>query len=116
MAHKKYNEHDEPREEAVPDSSAQSEQPEAAADVPADTYDPLAQQEAADDKQEAAAPVPSEEDLTSQGFTAEEVRHLIVISTRAATSAEARAAEAQMRRLRFTRWLIEHGVLDEWSA
>jgi hypothetical protein len=63
---------------------------------------------------EAAAP--SQEDLESQGFTPDEVQRLVVISDRAARSSEARAAEAQMRRLRFTRWLIEHGVLDEWSA
>ncbi len=59
---------------------------------------------------------PSEEDLESQGFTPDEVRRLVLISDRAAHSAESRAAEAEMRRLRFTRWLIEHGVLDEWSA
>lgn len=65
---------------------------------------------------EREAVVPTEEDLESQGFTPDEVRRLVLISDRAAQSAESRAAEAEMRRLRFTRWLIEHGVLDEWSA
>lgn len=70
--------------------------------------------QAADAGQEPAAT--TSDDLASQGFTPDEVRRLVVISARAARSPEVRAAEAQMRRLRFTRWLIEHGVLDEWSA
>ena len=59
---------------------------------------------------------PTEEDLESQGFSADEVRRLVLVSDRQASSAESRIAEATLRRLRFTRWLIEHGVLDEWSA
>jgi hypothetical protein len=112
----KHDEHDEAREEALPDNNAETQQPEAAANIPAELHDPSGQHEPTDDEQEAGDPLPTEQDLTSQGFTAEEVRRLIVISSRAATSAEARAAEEQMRRLRFTRWLIDHGVLDEWSA
>jgi hypothetical protein len=60
--------------------------------------------------------VPSESDLESQGFTPDEVSRLIVISDRVARSPESRDAEAMLRRLRFTRWLVERGVLDEWSA
>jgi hypothetical protein len=60
--------------------------------------------------------LPSLDDLESQGFTPEQVRRLVVVSDRAAESSETQEAEAEMRRLRFTRWLIEHGVLDEWSA
>ena len=60
--------------------------------------------------------LPTLDDLQSQGFTPEQVRRLIVVSDRVADSPESRAAEADLRRLRFTRWLIEHGVLDEWTA
>jgi hypothetical protein len=59
---------------------------------------------------------PTESDLESQGFTPDEVRRLVVISDRVARSPESQDAEAELRRLRFTRWLVERGVLDEWSA
>ncbi len=55
-------------------------------------------------------------DLEERGFTEDEARRLIDISDRITQSAEVREAEATMRRLRFTRWLVEHGMLDEWSA
>lgn len=55
-------------------------------------------------------------ELEAQGFTADEAVRIIHVSDRAATSREAREAEATLRRLRFTRWLIERGVLDEFSA
>lgn len=55
-------------------------------------------------------------ELEAQGFTADEAVRIIHVSDRAATSHEAREAEATLRRLRFTRWLIERGVLDEFSA
>lgn len=54
--------------------------------------------------------------LEAQGFTADEAIRLVHVSDRAATSGEAREAEATLRRLRFTRWLVERGVLDEFSA
>jgi hypothetical protein len=56
------------------------------------------------------------QDLEARGFTEDEARRLIDISDRSAQSAEAREAEATLRRLMFTRWLVEHGRLDEWSA
>jgi hypothetical protein len=56
------------------------------------------------------------QDLESQGFTPDEALRLIHISDLLATSREAREAEATMRRLRFTRWLFERGVLSEFSA
>jgi|SwirhisoilCB2_FD_contig_41_13153090_length_451_multi_4_in_0_out_0_1 hypothetical protein len=54
--------------------------------------------------------------LESQGFTPDEAARLIYISDRLAHSREAREAEAVMRRLRFHRWLVESGRLDEFSA
>ena len=54
--------------------------------------------------------------LEEKGFTADEAIRLIHVSQRAAMSREAREAEETLRRLRFTRWLIEHGMLDEFSA
>ena len=55
-------------------------------------------------------------DLEAQGFTSDEAIRLIHVSDRMAVSGEAREAEAVLRRLRFTRWLIERGMLDEFSA
>ena len=55
-------------------------------------------------------------ELEAQGFTADEAIRLVHVSGRVATSREAREAEATLRRLRFTRWLVERGVLDEFSA
>ncbi|MFI5273468.1 MAG: hypothetical protein ACHQ4H_10600 [Ktedonobacterales bacterium] len=55
-------------------------------------------------------------DLESQGFTEDEAVRLISVSERLAHSGEARESEETMRRLHFTRWLVEHGVLDEFSA
>jgi hypothetical protein len=56
------------------------------------------------------------DELEAQGFTHDEAIRLLHVSDRAATSGEALEAEATMRRLRFTRWLVERGMLDEWSA
>lgn len=54
--------------------------------------------------------------LESQGFTEDEAIRLIHVSDRLKTSREARESEAVLRRLRFTRWLIQQGMLDEFSA
>ncbi|HEX9037971.1 MAG TPA: hypothetical protein VF808_13385 [Ktedonobacterales bacterium] len=51
-------------------------------------------------------------ELESKGFSEIEALRLIGISKRLENSAEAR----QARRLRFTRWLVEQGILDEFSA
>lgn len=51
-------------------------------------------------------------ELESQGFSEDEALRLIDISKRMESSTEAREA----RRLRFTRWLVEQGILDEFSA
>ena len=67
------------------------------------------------EEQPAAVP-PTEADLASRGFTPDEVSRLVIVSNRQAQSDESQIAEATLRRLRFTRWLIEHGMLDEWSA
>lgn len=56
------------------------------------------------------------ETLEAQGFTEDEALRLIHVSDRMKTSREAREAEAVLRRLRFTRWLIQQGMLDEFSA
>ena len=55
-------------------------------------------------------------ELEAQGFTEDEAVRLISVSERVAHSGEAREAEELLRRLRFTRWLVEHGMLDEFSA
>ena len=54
--------------------------------------------------------------LVAQGFTSDEAARIVDLSSRLGTSREARDAEASLRRLRFTRWLVERGVLDEFSA
>lgn len=55
-------------------------------------------------------------ELEAQGFTPDEAIRLVHVSGRVATSREAQEAEATLRRLRFTRWLVERGMLDEFSA
>ena len=55
-------------------------------------------------------------ELQAQGFTADEAARIVDLSARLSVSREARDAEASLRRLRFTRWLVERGVLDEFSA
>jgi hypothetical protein len=55
-------------------------------------------------------------ELEAQGFTTDEALGLIHVSENLSSSREARDAEATLRRLRFTRWLIAHGILDEFSA
>jgi len=55
-------------------------------------------------------------ELEAQGFTEDEALRLITISGRLASSREARESQATLRRLRFTRWLIDRGILDEFSA
>lgn len=56
------------------------------------------------------------EALEAQGFTEDEAVRLISVSERVAHSGEAREAEELLHRLHFTRWLVEHGMLDEFSA
>lgn len=53
--------------------------------------------------------------LEDQGFSENEAMRLIAVTERLDDSAEARDAEATLQRLRFTRWLVEQGKLDEWS-
>ena len=112
MARKPVDDNQEPLEEGPREPAG-----EAARESTAEELERLTDAEAQDagDEMERTAP-PSEHDLHEQGFTQDEVQRLVVISDRAAHSTESRAAEAQLRRLRFTRWLIEHGMLDEWSA
>lgn len=53
--------------------------------------------------------------LEDQGFTEDEAMRLIAVTGRLEGSDEAREAAATLARLRFTRWLVEQGKLDEWS-
>ncbi|HEX8730737.1 MAG TPA: hypothetical protein VF725_01645 [Ktedonobacterales bacterium] len=65
----------------------------------------------------ALSPVEADEmELEAQGFTSEEALRLIEMSKRLETSAEARASQAELKRLRFAQWLIERGILDEFRA
>ncbi len=56
--------------------------------------------------------VSSEEDdlrkLEAQGFTPDEVTRLVDLS--------ARLNDATLKRLQFTKWLVEQGLLDEFSV
>jgi hypothetical protein len=65
---------------------------------------------------ERADDAQAREELVAQGFTTDEAARIVDLSSRLGTSREARDAEASLRRLRFTRWLVERGVLDEFSA
>ncbi len=53
--------------------------------------------------------------LEDQGFTEDEAMRLIAVTGRLEDSDEARETAATLARLRFTRWLVEQGKLDEWS-
>ncbi|HEY7984885.1 MAG TPA: hypothetical protein VID73_11995 [Ktedonobacterales bacterium] len=109
---------DDGEERVVRDDSFEEPVAEPAQDAPQDLPDELviAQQGESAPEEEPAPVAPSEDDLERQGFTTDEVRRLVLVSKRQEDSTESRFAEAAMRRLRFTRWLIEHGRLDEWSA
>ncbi len=54
--------------------------------------------------------------LVAKGLTPYEASRVIHTADKFATSQEVREGQATLRRLRFTRWLVEHGMLDEWSA
>lgn len=56
------------------------------------------------------------DELEAQGFSEDEAQRLIDISIRLESSAEARASQAELKRLRFAQWLVEHGILDEFKA
>lgn len=53
--------------------------------------------------------------LRDQGFSEEEALGLLAVTGRLEESAETREAETTLERLRFTRWLVAQGKLDEWS-
>ena len=53
--------------------------------------------------------------LMALGFTHDEATRLIDVSVRITNSNEARDAEATRKRLQFAKWLVEQGVLDEFS-
>ncbi len=55
-------------------------------------------------------------ELEAQGFSADEADRLIEVSKRLESSAEALASQAELKRLRFAQWLIERGILDEFSV
>jgi hypothetical protein len=55
-------------------------------------------------------------ELEAQGFSADEADRLIDVSKRLESSAEALASQAELKRLRFAQWLIERGILDEFSV
>lgn len=55
-------------------------------------------------------------ELEAQGFSPEEAERLIEVSKRLESSAEARASQAELKRLRFAQWLFERGRLDEFSV
>lgn len=54
--------------------------------------------------------------LEAQGFSEGEAARLLEVSARAAYSTEARESEAVLNRLRFTRWLVERGLINEFAV
>ena len=54
--------------------------------------------------------------LEEQGFSEVEALRLLNVSDRATHSKEALEAQETQRRLNFTRWLIERGLLSEFPA
>lgn len=53
--------------------------------------------------------------LEELGFTRDEATRLIDVADRLTHSDEARVAEATRKRLQFAKWLVEQGLLDEFS-
>lgn len=104
------------RKPAVQVTPATSVEQEAAAAEAAETFEAV---EAVKTVEEAPLITAIETDMSeleAQGFTADEALRLIDISRRLESSAEARESQAELKRLRFTQWLIERGILDEFSA
>ena len=104
------------RKPAAPVTPAPSAEQEAAAVEAVETFEAV---EAVKTVEEAPLITGIETDMSeleAQGFTADEALRLIDISRRLETSAEARESQAELKRLRFTQWLIERGILDEFSA
>jgi hypothetical protein len=54
--------------------------------------------------------------LEAQGFTETEALRLLGVSDRDTHSKEAIESQETMRRLKFTRWLVERGLLSEYPA
>lgn len=72
----------------------------------------------ADADMEESAAMSDDDDLRklmALGFTHDEATRLIDVSVRITNSNEARDAEATRKRLQFAKWLVEQGVLDEFS-
>ena len=53
--------------------------------------------------------------LEELGFTQDEAIRLLDVAVRLTHSDEARVAEATRKRLQFAKWLVEQGLLDEFS-
>jgi LPS O-antigen subunit length determinant protein (WzzB/FepE family) len=53
--------------------------------------------------------------LEELGFTQDEATRLLNVAVRLTHSDEARVAEATRKRLQFAKWLVEQGLLDEFS-
>ena len=87
---------------------------ETGGEVPAPADDGGSEKHGAAD--EASADRSSEETLGSleaKGFTHEEAERLLRVSDQLAGSGESIEAEATLRRLRFTKWLVEQGLLND---
>lgn len=54
--------------------------------------------------------------LEEQGFTEDEALRLLSVLDRVTSSSEAVESETTLRRLRFTRWLVERGLLSEYPG
>ena len=105
-----------PAAQVTPAPSAEQEPVAAEA---AETFETFEAVEAVKTVEEAPLITAIETDMSeleAQGFTADEALRLIDISRRLESSAEARESQAELKRLRFTQWLIERGILDEFSA
>lgn len=78
--------------------------------------EPQPRAERTEEHDDAHEPTFTVEALEAQGFTSDEVASLMGLTVKIANSNEVREEQAIIRRLRFQRWLIEHGRLDEYAA
>lgn len=96
----------------VPAPRARARRPRNTANI-----EPQAKDDALTPEPATVSAIPTDlDELEAQGFSPDEAQRLIDISIRLESSAEARASQAELKRLRFAQWLVEHGILDEFKA
>jgi DNA-binding CsgD family transcriptional regulator len=104
------------RKKSASSASPRAAKPSNAGESPAPVKPAAKRPRAKSAKPQANVREESVASLMAQGFSDGEAARLLELSARAVFSTEARESEAVMNRLRFTRWLIERGVINEFAV